>query len=250
MVLIAPSTRDLERLRILVQNQLAQRGLELSKKTEPLPPMTRVQVRRWLTDRRGGLGLSGPFAGPPVNWALANLDPLADAGDFDRSDALSLLHDPRLDNPATSPVEVRRAVEMAMTADDLRFGELTAAARLLWRVTLEEPDQPLCQAILGGRRNWTGAILPVPPGVGTPGLLAKTDENVIVRAEFHTVEQFCPSDLTWQVPTDTVASEKWKTWGSNLGDRVLLTPDSHVPNRNGVASRARADIPKWLATAY
>lgn len=90
MVLIAPNPRELERLRILVQNQLAQRGLELSKKTEPLPPMTRAEVRQWLTDRRGGLGVSGPFAGPPANWALAALGPLAGAGDFDRSDSLSM----------------------------------------------------------------------------------------------------------------------------------------------------------------
>ena len=141
MVLVAPSPRELERLRILVQNQLAERGLELSKKTEPLPPMTRAELRQWLTDRRGGLGASGPFTGPPANWDLNAVGPLGGAGDFDRSDSLSVLHDPRLDNPAISSDEVLKAVSTAMTAEDLRYSDLAAAARLLWRVAIDQPGQ-------------------------------------------------------------------------------------------------------------
>ncbi|MBB5351619.1 DNA primase catalytic core [Haloferula luteola] len=141
MVIIARSGQDLARLRTAIEQQLALVGMELSPKTEPLPVMDEAKVREWLTDRRGaGLGVSGPFEGPPGNAPLSLLEPLADAGETDRSDSLRILHDPRLDDPDTKPEELESAVEVILSApeSDLRHGDKAGAARLLWRSVIQE----------------------------------------------------------------------------------------------------------------
>ncbi len=137
MVIISPTASGLGRLRALIEDNLSRLGLELSSKTEPLPPMRRDEVREWLTDSRGGLGVSGPFAGPPINEPLITLEPLADAGDLDRTSALTLLHDARMTDPDTPLNFVLRAVKTARLAANLRFSELIKAARILWSRVLD-----------------------------------------------------------------------------------------------------------------
>ena len=137
LIIVAPSATELSNMRSLVESRLAQLGLELNKKAEPLPPMTPSEVRKWLTNRKGGLRPSGPFGGPPVNQPLGVLEPLADAGHLDRSDALSLLYDERFGTPSTPLDEVKRSVRLARRADELRHNDLVTAASRLWRCAIE-----------------------------------------------------------------------------------------------------------------
>ena len=149
MVIIARSGNDLARLRTAIEQQLALVGMELSPKTEPLPVMDEAQVREWLTDRRGaGLGVSGPFEGPPGNAPISLLEPLADAGETDRSDSLRILHDPRLDDPDTTPEELESAVDVILSApeSDLRHGDKAGAARLLWRSVIQDGTESTLSA--------------------------------------------------------------------------------------------------------
>jgi DNA primase catalytic core len=141
MVIIARTAHDLARLRGSVEKQLALLGMELNPKTDALPVMNEADVREWLTDRRGaGLGVSGPFDGPPVNAPLALLDPLADAGETDRSDSLLILYDPRLEDPDMSLDELENAISTVRSASDLRHGEQVASARHLWRCVLARDE--------------------------------------------------------------------------------------------------------------
>jgi DNA primase catalytic core len=140
MVVITPRARDLNHLRAVIEDELVKLGLELSSKTEPLPPMRRDEVREWLTDSRGGLGVSGPFAGPPINEPLTALEPLADAGELDRTSALTLLHDVRMYNPNTPLRHVVQTVKTARRAGNLRFNELVKSARILWFRVLDDDN--------------------------------------------------------------------------------------------------------------
>jgi DNA primase catalytic core len=141
MVLIAPTERDLNRLRGKIEDNLARLGLELSTKTKPLPPMRRDQVREWLTDNRGGLGVSGPFAGPPINEPLIALEPLSDAGELDRTHAITLLHDARMNDPDTSIAFILKTVTTLKRAANLRFSEFVKAASILWYRVLDDENE-------------------------------------------------------------------------------------------------------------
>jgi hypothetical protein len=141
MVIIARTAHDLARLRAEIEKELALLGMELSPKTDSLPVMDQAEVREWLTDRRGaGLGVSGPFEGPPVNVPLALLEPLAHAGETDRSDSLLILYDPRLDDPELPTEELEDAIFAVRSTTGLRHGEQVAAARRLWRCVLTKLD--------------------------------------------------------------------------------------------------------------
>lgn len=142
MVIIARTAPDLARLRAAIEKELSLVGMELNPKTDPLPVMDEAQVREWLTDRRGaGLGISGPFEGPPVVAPPALLEPLADAGETDRSDSLLTLYDPRLEDPGLPTSDLEDAIFVVRGAKDLRHGEQVACARHLWRCVLRRnPD--------------------------------------------------------------------------------------------------------------
>lgn len=131
IVIVAPDASSLRVLRGTIEDELAKLGLELNDKSETLDPMTKQEFRYWLTDRRGGFDGSGPFAGPTAAQPLLLADPLADAGDFDRSDALAILHDPAYLHPDTPTDEIQRAVRIARKAADLRHGDTMRAAMLL-----------------------------------------------------------------------------------------------------------------------
>ena len=151
MVIITRSANDLSRLRLAIEKELAVLGMELSPKTDSLPVMDQTEVREWLTNSRGaGLGVSGPFEGPPANVPFGLLEPLAHAGETDRSDVLLILHDPRLDDPDTKPEELEDAVSAISGTKGLRHGDLIAIARRLWRSVLAriEKDQSLDSAYL------------------------------------------------------------------------------------------------------
>lgn len=138
MVIIARTASDLARLRAAIEKELSLLGMELNPKTDPMPVMNEADVREWLTDRRGaGLGVSGPFDGPPVNAPLALLEPLIDAGETDRGDSLLILYDPRLDDPDLDYQELEDAIFVVRQAKDLRHGEQVACARHLWRCVLK-----------------------------------------------------------------------------------------------------------------
>ena len=141
MIIIARSATDLSRLRSAIEKELSLVGMELNPKTDPLPVMNESDVREWLTDRRGaGLGVSGPFDGPPVSAPLALVEPLAEAGDIDRSDSLLILYDPRLEEDL-EPDELQDAIFTVRRTKDLRHGEQVACARHLWRCVLNKnPD--------------------------------------------------------------------------------------------------------------
>ncbi len=153
MVIIARTASDLARLRAAIEKELGLLGMELNPKTDPVPVMNEAEVREWLTDRRGaGLGVSGPFDGPPVNTPLALLEPLIDAGETDRGDSLLILYDPRLDDPDLDHEELADAISIVRTAKDLRHGEQVACARHLWRCVLKKdpnaaPDTAVAEMV-------------------------------------------------------------------------------------------------------
>ena len=143
MVLIARTPHDVSRMRSAVERHLAELGLTLSPKTEPLPPMDEPTFREWLTSERGAaLGASGIYEGPPSTDALNALDPLIDAGDIDRGDSLQILHSPRLEDPLTSASEVMAAIQTARLAHDLRHGDRAKAAQHIWRCVLKPNSGP------------------------------------------------------------------------------------------------------------
>jgi hypothetical protein len=131
IVLVAVSAGELRELRTVVEAELAQLGLELNKKSQQYDPMTKEAFRSWLTDRKGGLDVSGVFAGPPLNQPLLMDDPLFDEEVPDRTDALRLLYDSEY-LCAETP-RVVKAVRAARRADEMRHNDLVRAALLLWR---------------------------------------------------------------------------------------------------------------------
>lgn len=138
MIIIARSASDLARLRSAIEKELSLIGMELNPKTDPLPVMNESDVREWLTDRRGaGLGVSGPFDGPPVSVPLAWVEPLSEAGDMDRSEALLILYDPRLEEDL-DPDELEDVILSIRRTKDLRHGEKVSCARHLWRCVLNK----------------------------------------------------------------------------------------------------------------
>jgi hypothetical protein len=161
IVIVARTGNDLARLRSAVEQQLSLMGMELSSKTDPLPVMDETGVREWLTDRRGaGLGVSGPFEGPPGNVPLTLLEPLADAGEADRSDSLRILHDPRLDDPETPSDELEKAIEVILAAPDLRHGDLANVSRHLWcsvfrKLSLGSGDDSVSNAVTEFKDCWS-----------------------------------------------------------------------------------------------
>ena len=138
MVLVARTPHDLSRMRSAVERQLATRGLTLSPKTAPLPPMDKSAFREWLTSERGAaLGASGIYEGPPSTDAFIVTDPLLDAGNINRGDSLQILHSAGLENPLVSAAEVRAAIQTARLARDLRHGDRAKAAQHIWRCVLK-----------------------------------------------------------------------------------------------------------------
>jgi DNA primase catalytic core len=132
IIIIVPSELQLHELKNTVSDNLARLGLELNQKTKPYPPMSKNEVVGWLTDRRGGLGVSGPFAGTLNTSPILHLDPLIDAGEIDRSDSLEILHNSTLDDPSLAINKIIESVKTAILADELRHGDYCMAAMRVW----------------------------------------------------------------------------------------------------------------------
>jgi DNA primase catalytic core len=143
IIIIVPSESQLQELKNTVSDHLARLGLELNQKTEPFPPMSKSEVVGWLTDRRGGLGVSGPFAGPLDTPPILHLDPLIDAGEIDRSDSLAILHNSTLDNPITEIDEILESVKTALLADELRHGDYCLAAMRVWACVCRDQENDI-----------------------------------------------------------------------------------------------------------
>ena len=137
LILITDSTEILTQLQSLIENELTKLGLELNKKTAPLPSMTQADVREWLTDERGGLGVSAPSQAPSSDFETLVNDCI-DSGHVDRKDSLLVLYSPHMDDPNTDSKEVIDGVRAARNSQELRYGDLCSAAKHLWRVVLEE----------------------------------------------------------------------------------------------------------------
>ncbi len=139
IIVVTTTAADLDKLRIVIESELAKLGLELNGKAEPEAPKTPTQFRRWLTSHRGaGFGASGMFGEAPPMIGLARLDFLADAGDVDRADALSILHSSEVDRVVVPREEIRRRIKDALKAPDLRYGEYVAAARGVWTCVVDQ----------------------------------------------------------------------------------------------------------------
>ena len=181
IVLITRSAGELHRLTAIIEAELRKAGLTLSPKTEPLPPMNGRDLRAWLMDKRGlGLQASGLFAAPPAEIPLAIVNPLADAGEVDRKDALALLHDSRMDEPTTTADEVCDRVMVALQATDLRHGDLVAAAKRLWRcIAQSEKCAGPAEAAKEMEGLWHKVGGPYAPGGVTQTTLADQMEMVL-----------------------------------------------------------------------
>jgi hypothetical protein len=144
MVLVCPDGATARRLQRRIEAYLARKGMRLNRKNATPPPMTRSEARLWVTANRTGFGFSGPIS---ETLPLAFFDPLADAGDVpvDRKLALSLLHDPGLDDSgiyvseggesAAEGEKRRSAIERltaALSAEELRHNDRISAYRRLW----------------------------------------------------------------------------------------------------------------------
>ncbi|WP_395752682.1 CHC2 zinc finger domain-containing protein [Prosthecobacter sp.] len=185
MVLVATTPHDLARMRATVENGLSALGLTISPKTEELPAMSYTELRRWLTEKRGlALGASGPFAGPPTVEPLGSWEPLADAGEIDRSDSLLVLHAPSFTDPETAPEQVIEAVRVALRGENLRHGDKARAAQGLWICAAQSHNENVKEAACSLSNLWNStAPYPVEinpskqskPCYGLPELLAWLD---------------------------------------------------------------------------
>jgi len=131
IVLISQRPDQLEALRSKVQHELSKIGLSLSRKTEPLPPMSQSELRRWLTDQRSlGAGY-GPIPGVDPELLLAT-QRWPDAGiELDRGTALQLLHGHSPPDVLENSQDVFSNIALARQAD-LRPGDESVVAKLLW----------------------------------------------------------------------------------------------------------------------
>lgn len=136
IVIVATSAHGLRELRSVIEHELARLGLELNEKSQHYDPMSKEEFRYWLTDRRGGLGLSGIFAGPPLTQPILMDDPWIDAEIPMRDEALRVLYDPEYLWAETA--KVIEAVRLARRADELRHNDLIRAAMLVWRSAATE----------------------------------------------------------------------------------------------------------------
>ncbi|MBL8812549.1 MAG: hypothetical protein JNM43_20465 [Planctomycetaceae bacterium] len=136
MVLVATTAEELERLRGIVQFELRKIGLELSPKTEPLPRMSGNGVLNWLTEKRGGLGVSGIEFGPPIS-----LPALSDDGGVDRREALVALGELDLYRESTDVDSLRELLHTVRSCPDLRFNDKCRIAALVWRLVASDLDR-------------------------------------------------------------------------------------------------------------
>ncbi len=137
LILITDSSENLTKLRIHIENELSKLGLELNKKTAPLTSMTQADVRQWLTDERGGLGVSAPSR-TPTNAFETLVNDCIESGHVDRSDSLLVLHSPWMDDPDTEAEDVINGVKASRNSQELRYGDLCCAAKHIWRVVIEK----------------------------------------------------------------------------------------------------------------
>ncbi|MCH9649578.1 MAG: toprim domain-containing protein [Deltaproteobacteria bacterium] len=131
LILIACQPGELEELRSLIEHKLSEIGLSLSHKTDPLPPMSRGDLRRWLTDQRSMGAEYGPVPGLDPLQLLATRG-WGDSGlELDRGTALQLLHGQSLHDLEKAPQQVEDSIALARQAE-LRPGDEAVAAKLLW----------------------------------------------------------------------------------------------------------------------
>lgn len=153
MVLVCPDRATARRLQGQIEAHLARMGLRLNRKNAPPPPMTRREARMWVTANRTGFGFSGPLS---ETLPIAFFDPLADAGDtpVDRKLALSLLHDPSLDDAliyvdkdGKGPGDGERRrnalarLKAALSAPELRHNDRVSAYRRLWLIAAADASE-------------------------------------------------------------------------------------------------------------
>ncbi len=137
MVLVTTTAEELERLRGIVQFELRKIGLELSPKTEPLPKMSGNGVLNWLTEKRGGLGVSGIDIGPPIT-----LPSLSDDGGVDRREALVALGEIDLFRESIDVAILSELLRNVRSCPDLRFNDKCRIATIVWRLVASDLDQP------------------------------------------------------------------------------------------------------------
>lgn len=131
IVLISTTANHLEELENLVAYELANLGLSLNAKNDLLPPMTQMQVRKWLTDQRSFGSEYGPAPGIDPNLLLAS-QAWGDAGiDFDRGLALHLLHNQPIEQLLEDRDQVLTNIGLARQAK-LRPGDEAIVMKQIW----------------------------------------------------------------------------------------------------------------------
>lgn len=128
VVLFAESDALLKELRELLQAKASERSISLIHKGERVRSGSPEQVMRQLNEGRG-LAASAPAWEPIVgdgeaDWSLGD-----DMPTVDRQCALQMLRHPAL---MDRPEDIAKQVEAAMSAPDLRVGDLGLCARWLW----------------------------------------------------------------------------------------------------------------------
>lgn len=129
IVIFADSEALLKQLREVLQSKAAEHSIALIHKGERVRSGTPDQVMRQLNEGRG-LAASVPAWEPPivgdgeVDWSLGD-----DLPKVDRQCALQMLRHPAL---MDRPEDIAKQVRAAMTAPDLRAGDLGLCARWLW----------------------------------------------------------------------------------------------------------------------
>lgn len=129
IVLFADSETLLKELREMLQAKAAERSISLIHKGERVRSGSPTQVMRQLNEGRG-LAASVPAWEPPIvgdgeaDWSLGD-----DMPKVDRQCALQMLRHPAL---MDRPEDIGTQVKAAMSAPDLRVGDLGLCARWLW----------------------------------------------------------------------------------------------------------------------
>jgi len=134
IVIISDSAKILSELKLIIESELNKLGLELNKKADPLPQMSKQDIRNWLKDARGGLGVSVGLELSSDTFDNLLNDSGLGGGISDRRDALKLLHSTDMYSPIVSETEIIASLIEILNCNEIRYDDICAVAEAIWRL--------------------------------------------------------------------------------------------------------------------
>lgn len=141
IVLLAPSSEDLRRMESMLIGELRKLQLELSKKSEPVPPATPKELFEWLFFGRGIWRSASQFDLAPARIeGIEHIRLRMNFGFIDRPEALMLLHSEAAFDGTFSASDIDLILQAASSAPDLKHRDYVYLARLIWWKLAKDPE--------------------------------------------------------------------------------------------------------------